>query len=217
MTELKEIWLNAPVIAVLVFGLVMAVFGAKCGFMKMVLSMLSVVIAVTVVWLFSANVKDWVIDNTSADEQVESKLREVIGSPQESFEKTLEGLHLPDAVISMIAEKTEGSSGDLPVILANYIITAAVNVLLFFLTLILLKILIHATDILTKLPVLKQLNGFLGLVLGLLEAWVILNIIFLLLTTLIQAPWGADVLSRIRKNPLTEWLYQHNFLLKTVK
>ena len=83
--------------------------------------------------------------------------------------------------------------------------------------LVLLEIVIKITDLVTKLPVIHQLNGLLGLALGLLEGWLIINIVFLVLTTLVQAKWGTEILRQISANPLTAWLYEHNFLLNTMK
>ena len=239
MTEMIANWVwNVPVIVILIAGLIMLIYGWKQGFMKMALSILSVVIAVVVVWVFTDPVVSWISKNTSVDEHIQTKVEKILEETEgeqdqeaeetkthdetevyENVQKILNKLHLPVQIQGVLAKKI-GSLKELRTELSNqltsYILKAAIGAILFFLTLILLKVLIHALNIVSHLPVLHQLNGFLGAVLALMEGWIFLNIIFLLLTTLIQAPWGKDVLMKIRENPLTDWLYQHNFLFKAV-
>ena len=215
----KWVW-NAPVIVILIFGVIMAAAGWKRGFIKMVLSTLAVVIAFAGAWLTGPPVSSFIVENTTVDEKIEEKITDKIGEAAD-LETALDSLPLPEVLKERLTESLDQAADSharsLARETAGFAVSASVCVLLFIVFLILLKVIIKVTDLITKLPVIHQLNGLLGLALGLLEAWLIINIVFLLLTTLVQAKWGTEILNQISANPLTAWLYEHNFLLTTMK
>ena len=206
-------------IAVLAFGLVMAIVGIKKGFMRMVLSTGAALIAALIVWFMTPVVKDFVKKNTQLDEKLNQKVYELLENRREgsSDESTIDGLNLP----SRLTDKIKDSGGYLLMDrwgitekIGDIIISAGAAVALFILSLILVRLLIKVTDLVNKLPVIHQLNGVLGAAAGLLEAWLILNVIFVVLTVFVRAEWANKVMLDIQNNPLTKWLYEHNFLLK---
>ena len=215
---MKWVW-NWPAIVVIVFILAMAVYGFKKGFVRMALSALSVVIAIILMFVFGGVIRDAVRNNTRIDEKITEKIEQVLEDHTEIGDKTedvIDKLHLP----ALIADKLKKSTGNLSdntnavaQKIANLIVSITVYVLLFLVILIAEAVLVKVMDLITKLPVIHQMNGLLGLVVSVLEAWAILCVIFLILTTFVQAAWGRNLLAMIRENPLTAWLYDHNFLL----
>ena len=212
------VW-NWPAVVVMIFIVVMAFVGWRKGFVKMALSALSVVLAIILMCVFGSMIRDGVKNHTNIDEKLTNKIVQIINDHTEIGDKTedvIDKLHLP----AIISDKLKDSAGNITgntrsvaAKLANMIVSIMVYVVLFIVILILEAILVKLMDLITKLPVIHQMNGLLGMVVSLLEAWVILCVIFLVLTTFVQSEWGRNLLAMIRENPLTCWLYDHNILL----
>ena len=223
MKEFFTNWVwNAPVIVILIFGVIMAVSGYKRGLIKMVLSTLAVVIAFAGALILGPPISSFIKENTKADDKIEQKIADRIEyNDGDDVETVIDRLPLPETLKNRLKEKIKDTADQHTHSVASgitgFVISASVYTALFVIFLILLKIVIKITDLVTKLPVIHQLNGLLGLALGLLEGWLIINIVFLVLTTLVQAKWGTEILRQISANPLTAWLYEHNFLLNTMK
>ena len=216
---MQWVW-NWPAIVVIIFIVAMAAVGWNKGFVKMAFSALAVVIAVILMCVFGSLIRDGVKKYTGIDEKITDKIEQVLEDHTEIGDKTddvIDKLHLP----ALIANKLKNSAGSITentravaAKIADWIVSAAVYFALFLVILVVEAILIKVLDLITKLPVIHQMNGLLGMGVSLLEAWVILCLVFLLLTTFVQTEGGRNLLAMIRENPLTLWLYDHNILLK---
>ena len=66
----------------------------------------------------------------------------------------------------------------------------------------------------TKLPVLKQADKILGLVLGLLMAVLVVDLFFIFLTGFAQFSFGRKMISMIAESEILSFLYEMNFLTR---
>lgn len=92
--------------------------------------------------------------------------------------------------------------------IAKSVISAAAYVLTFVLVFILLRIAVVALDLITHLPVLKEVNktagGVLGFLEGMLLVWVMLFAIGMFRTT----AWGMALQEQINENMFLLWISQ---------
>jgi uncharacterized membrane protein required for colicin V production len=80
----------------------------------------------------------------------------------------------------------------------------------------LISLILLPAKILAKLPVIKWVNKLLGMVIGALEVPVFLWVLFALVMLFQEhlGVLGDLVISGISKNPILDWLYYHNILVK---
>ena len=84
----------------------------------------------------------------------------------------------------------------------------------FIIIYILLLLLGRLLRLATKLPVLKQADKILGLVLGLLMAVLVVDLFFIFLTGCAQFSFGRKMISMIAESEILSFLYEMNFLTR---
>lgn len=100
--------------------------------------------------------------------------------------------------------------------LAGIIFNAIVYVIVFALIFIILRVLVFVTDIIGKLPVIKQANKIGGLVLGVVEGLMFVWLLFTVITAFGSFQWASNALSDIAGNEFLSYLYDKNLILKLV-
>lgn len=98
--------------------------------------------------------------------------------------------------------------------------TVILNVVSFIAALLLvqiaLRIAIAALDILTKAPVLSQINRAAGLLLGLLQMLFLLWIFFMVLSAVSATEAGLYLMSMVQESRLLSYLYDSNLFMRIV-
>ena len=80
-----------------------------------------------------------------------------------------------------------------------------------------LKYVCEALDILSKLPIINELNKITGLFLGFIRGVFVVWILFIIITAFGEMEWGNTVMNMIKESRLLNQLYQKNLLLKLAK
>ena len=119
-------------------------------------------------------------------------------------------------------EKAEAFVGDQLGKLENYICELLTNIILnalgFFITFIVaavgIAVLCFVLDLLSKLPVLHQINTLFGVAIGALEGLVILWIVFIVITMLGSTGFGQSCMTMISESKILSFLYDSNILSK---
>ena len=96
------------------------------------------------------------------------------------------------------------------------IINAIAFVISLILAIIGLIVLCFALNLLTKLPLLKQVNTTAGLAIGLVEGVLVVWILFVILTMFAGSEFGSKALALISENPLLNFLYKNNLVSKFI-
>lgn len=224
-------WILIAVIAIL--G-VMGFIGFKKGLIKMVFSVASTIVALLVAMLFSPVVAGMmknneaivgffdekvsaIVDFTSEEEQEDS------AGKQQSF---IDSLPLPqtfketltenNSIENYVALQVENFEEYVCRQITNVIINAIAFVVTLLLVIIGLAVLCFALNLLTKLPLLKQVNATAGLAVGVLEGLLIVWILFVILTMFAGSDFGSKALAMISENPLLDFLYKNNLVSKFI-
>ena len=229
-------------IALAIIG-VCAFVGWRVGFVKSVFSLLSTIAVIIITILVSPLVTNLLKSTDAISGTIQGKLEEVIDlsglaenmNSEEENDPTafIDGLELPesikDAIKNSLAEtmaekKSEAADfvGDKLDALETYICqrltTVILNALGFFITFLLaaagLAVLCFVLDLLSKLPVLHQINTLFGVAMGALEGLVLLWILFIVITMLGSTGFGQSCMAMISESKILSFLYDTNLLSK---
>ena len=222
---------------------VFAFIGWRVGFVKSVFSLVSTIAVIVITILVSPIVTNMLKGNESISGAIRGKLEEVIDlsgvaenlNAEEENDPLafIDGLELPESIKETIKDsltatmderKEEAADfvGDKLGALEKYICELLTNIILnalgFFLTFLVaaisLAILCFVLDLLSKLPVLHQINTLAGVAMGALEGLVILWIVFIVITMLGSTTFGQNCMTMISESKILSFLYDSDILSK---
>ena len=222
-----------------------AFLGFKVGFIKTVFSLVSTVIVIIFTMIFSPIVTNLLKNNETIINTIRSGLASVIDlSDALDFVETgmkpvavldYLDLELPYSINEMIekmlredfSRNSEVWSGYaeekiewIELQICNLLTETILNAIGFFITFLIasigVAILCFMLDIISKLPVLHQINILAGAGAGALEGLVLVWIGFIIITMLGSTPFGQEALGLITGNELLSFLYDNNILSKSI-
>ena len=232
VSALSSHWLETAV-AVYLIGMVL--YGHYRGFIRLAVSLVSLVAALLVVWAVMPYATDWIKNNTGLYESMKAGIEQTAGFTQLEGEPdepsdvgasdeglAIEGLELPEQIKRLLSEnKTAEDYGSLGAealqdyvgsYLADIMLRILVFVVLFLAIFILLRVLVFWLDLIAKLPILSGLNQIAGAVLGGLEGLVFVWIGCMILTLASGTGLGGQIMSQVDISPWLSWLYENNLL-----
>jgi uncharacterized membrane protein required for colicin V production len=221
-------WLLLVVLAILIIN---TFIGMKVGFIKTVFSLCSMIVAIVLTIWISPHVNDFIRGNEKCYNYINTKVEKVLPLIDEKADKNaqvaiIEGLALPQSIKdSLIKNNNKEVYKELAVkgfkeYVGSYLTGIVINALAFSATFIVMLILLWvvsiALDIISKLPLLKQINKTAGLMAGLLHGLVVVWIFFILLTVFSSTKLGQDAMELIGESQILGLIYNNNFLLDFV-
>lgn len=221
-------WLVLVVIAIL---LVYGILGYKMGLIKTVFSICSMIVALILTMFITPQVSNALQKNDKVVTYFSEKVEEVLKLDQldekmagVAKEEVIKDLPLPDFIKDALVENDETSvykdldvssfSQYLSHSIALTIIKALSFIATFLILLIVLRILCSVLDIISKLPVLKQINQLTGLAAGLARGLIVIWVLCVVITVFSGTEWGKDCFEMINSNTFLSLLYNNNFILK---
>lgn len=138
----------------------------------------------------------------------------------------IESLPLPESLKDMMLDynndegyKSLGVSNFQDYVI-NYIATVILNLLAFVVSVIvvniLLRIILAALNIISRIPVIRFVNHLLGLALGLVEAVFALWVFFMILSMISGTELGLTLLNMVQKSQYLSILYDSNLFMDIV-
>lgn len=104
--------------------------------------------------------------------------------------------------------------------LAHYLKCVVINCLSYIIVQVVFTvgflILIHVTKLLTEIPILHGIDKAGGVLLGMIQALVIIWTFFVLISLIGNTPLGMYAFAQINSNPALDFLYEHNLLMNTM-
>ena len=219
--------MNWLLIAVLVLVIVMAVVGLHRGFIRSVYPFVAMSVTIVLLYFLAPHLRDLLMKHTEIDERIETRIFTALGEElplvsSKPLPEQIQNLSLPKPILETLTEAVEENAGAaLDTVLhavsqrlTRTVITAMVYVGGFIIIYILLLLLGRLLRLATKLPVLKQADKILGLVLGLLMAVLVVDLFFIFLTGFAQFSFGRKMISMIAESEILSFLYEMNFLTR---
>lgn len=214
------------IIDLIVLGLIVlcVFFGYKKGLTKCIIKILSFVIALVIAFVLFKPVSNFVINNTTLDDNIRNSIVELVQDDVSETGEVKEESNLPQAMVNYINEQitntVEQTKETVVNTVADKIAIIAVNVCvalgLFIIARVALMFVSAISSLVTDLPIIKQVDKTGGIIYGLIEALLILFIIFAIISFISPMIEGSGLITAINKSILGSILYNNNLLLNII-
>ena len=217
----------ADVIVIAIIGLA-GFIGYKKGFIKTGFGFLSFFIALAITFMFYQPVMGIIKENTGFEKWLSeylynidiastSKDSESVSETTMESEEGKEYIHnLPTTIVNLLNldEVKENAKNVIVQKIVDFAVKLLAIVIVYIVARIILAVVVIVLDLIAKLPVLKQFNEVLGLVIGILLGLVRIYVIFTIITLLSSLPMAMGITTVINQSLLASFLYNNNLLLK---
>ena len=206
----------ALLIGVILFLAVMAAYGYKRGFVRIVISMLAMIVTIILASVLTIPVSGF-IKETSVGEGIRASVEEMVEGADIIDAESINNLDLPKSMLEPIAEGAESTQQAIGTYVADALTDTIINSLTFLILVIviyiILKIVIAALDVVTKLPVLNSINKGAGAVIGLVQGLLFVWVGCLVLAACSDKPWAQEAFRQINDNELLSFIYNNNMII----
>jgi len=219
--------------------------GYKKGFIVTVFTLISMFVAIIVTQTVSPIISRSLINNETVMTAVTNQIDSLSGLWQQSDvdedeqnadknkskltekdKQEISSLNLPDAFKDRLSDnemweeyKQQGIAnvkGYVTRYLAITFINSLTYMIVFAVIIVILKIIIHTLDLISKLPVLKSINKYGGLIVGVGQGVIIIWVLCIVVTVLGSTPIGITLFESINNSPVLSFIYNNNILLNTL-
>ena len=218
--------------------------GFKRGLTGSLLKIVSFILALIIAFVLFKPVSNFIIDNTNWDETLEQSIRQIFIEEtmqenniqeqnqntentqlsNEQIQENEKTQSMPDVMINYINEAVEnvGTEAKNAIVestarnVATTIINIGVLIALFLVSRIVLIFIKGLTQLITKLPVIKQFDKLVGIIYGLLEALVIIYVILTILSLVSPLISNSGIIQAIENSFIGSVMYDNNLLLKLI-
>ena len=228
--------MNILLIIVLALIIFESVRGMNRGLIKTIFAVCSFVVTLILTGIFSPVVTK----NLQSNEKVvgyfsekievilplEELLEQGVEKGKEAQKELLERLPLPESIVDSLIENNETDYYDALGVesfedyISNYIacmIISAISFVATFLVIyIALKILCFSLDLISKLPVLNQINQLCGLAAGFVHGMLLVWLGCIALTAISGSELGGKLMKMVTDSEILSYIYNHNLLLSTL-
>ena len=205
----------AIIFDIIILGIIAlcTLIGYKQGLVKSAIKILSFFIAIAVALVLYKPVTNLIINNTPMDDNIKNTIIEKI--KPDGIEKD-EEIKVEDSnVLSIIGNATSTTIETIADAFTIKIIETVTLLLIYVFVKIALKFVSALTDLITKLPLLKQANKAGGIIYGILKG-VILVYTLLAVIYLITPLLNNNISENINKSIITKFLYNNNIILEMI-
>ncbi len=227
--------LSWPGLIVLAAALLFFVIGYLRGFIKEIISVVFIFLAIAIVAFINPHVNRFIKENTPVYSSIEKTctnyITEQIGQAGDKAALSvnqqmgiLKDLSLPDVVKNLIQknntaeiyEKLEVSTFAeyISAYLANLITNCISFLVSFILVTLLLRTASFILNIFARLPVINGVNRLLGGLLGVGKLLIFIWIAMIAATILCKTEPGKMLLDMINADKILSWIYQNNLIAK---
>lgn len=218
--------------------------GFKRGLTGSLLKIVSFILALIIAFVLFKPVSNFIIDNTNWDETLEQSIRQIFIEEtmqenniqeqnkntentqlsNEQIQENEKTQSMPDVMINYINEAVEnvGTEAKNAIVestarnVATTIINIGVLIALFLVSRIVLIFIKGLTQLITKLPVIKQFDKLGGIIYGLLEALIIIYVILTILSLVSPLISNSGIIQAIENSFIGSIMYDNNLLLKLI-
>lgn len=191
-------------IIILIIILITTFIGYKKGLIKVAFGLLSFIIALIISLLLYKPIADFITNNTPLPEKIESHIENRISdSSQEETDNFVSNYYknIKNASVSLISHN-----------ITNSIINVSSVLIVFILSRIILFFIRFSGDIIAKLPLIKQFNHIGGFLYGILAGFIIIYIIFTIITILAPIFDLNNIIKLINNSIIGSIMYNNNII-----
>lgn len=189
--------------------------GYRAGIVRMVLYIVTLVLTIVLAGLLLRPVSLLVKENTSLYQNIETSVEEVINEHEIADIESIKQLPFPEYMLDGISTDVM-IAGDFrhvaAVGLAGQIFNAIIYICLNFVIYIIIRIIVGTFDIVTRLPVIKEVNKLAGFAVGLIEGIILVWLLCLVLQACGSEVWAQKIFVQINDNSFLSWIYNNNLV-----
>ena len=202
------------------------ILGYHKGLTGSLLKIVSFVLALVIAFVLFKPISNLIIDKTTWDDSLEQGIRDTFltnnATKQETENK--EEQNMPNVMVDYINKAVEDAGNQAKETIVDMaarnvavtIINAGVWIALFIIARIILIFIKGLTDLITKLPVIKQFDKLGGIIYGMIEAVLIIYGILAVLSFISPVIDNVGIIAAIQKSYIGSMLYNNNLLLKLI-
>ena len=225
---------NFLFIAIVSLIIYMTVRGYRRGFLRIVVSFIGTIVIIIAAREAAPYVTDYLYNNTDAYEKIELGIEEMFKDANEKYDnsipenqiKTIDSYNVPDSLKNnLIINNTAEMYKTLVVdvfedyvsrYLANTAIKAAGFVLAFIVLIIAFRLLLTVVNIISRIPIIRGINQFIGGCLGFVESLIIVWVFFFVAVMFIGNESGSYIFRMIADSEFLTLLFNTNILLDII-
>ncbi len=226
--------INILLVAVVAILAISAVNGYRKGFLRIAISLFTIILVICVVTVISPYVSNYLTNHTKVYDHLKQKVVEVFADNNAQYDntieenqiKTIESYDLPEIITSCLISnnKTEVYQALMVSLfeeyVAGYLAKMIINAISFigcFLMLwIFIWFVIFSADIIARIPIIKGFNKFLGLLAGLAKGLLIIWVGFFVAIIFFGNTIGSQMLASINSSVILTILFNNNLLAKFI-
>lgn len=225
--------MNALVIIVIAILILNAYLGMRAGFIKTVFSIFSMIVALILTLVLSPYLSKTLQQNEKLVTYLSEKSAEVLNLDeiddkisQKVEDNFIQKLPLPDSIKETLQKNNNADTYDTLGVkgfkdyvshaVASIMINAISFVISFVVLIILLRVLCTVLNIISKLPILHQINKLVGLLAGGIHGLIIVWLLFILLTVFGGTKIGQECFTMMNESSFLSALYNNNLILHFV-
>lgn len=194
--------------------------GYRRGLTGCIIKILSFFIALVISFILYNPVANIVIENTQIDENLKTSIVQVFQDNETEEEETETDSPIMEYISEEVEKATEDKKNEIVNSTAEKlsinIIKISTFIILFIISRILLIFVRVLTNIITKLPLIKQCDKIGGILYGILEGFIIIFVAFALITFISTMINQYALLEIINKSYIGSTLCNNNILIKLI-
>lgn len=194
--------------------------GYRRGLTGCLIKIFSFFIALIVAAILFKPVSSIVINNTKIDENIQTSIVEVFEKDEEEVKENENASPIMEYISDEIEKSTEEKKNEIVNTSARKLSVNIVNVLTFIVLFIgvrIVLIFVHAlTNLITKLPLIKQCDKIGGILYGILHGFIVVFIVLALITFISTIINNYTLLEMINKSIVGNMLNNNNLLLNLI-
>ena len=191
-------------LGILLIIFISTIIGYKVGFIKVAFRLLSFILALVIALVLYKPISNLIIDHTSIPHKIETQISSRLSSEDKSS---------TDNIVSNYYNNVKNYSTN---VMAHNISITIVNIssvlLVFIITRFLLFFLKFSTDLIAKLPLIKQFNHIGGFIYGIIAGFFIVYFIFTVITLLAPLIVFSKILNIINSSIIGNIMYNNNII-----
>lgn len=230
--------INAFLIIVALILIGCTVLGGIKGFVHTIFTMFSLFIIIMLTGVLSPYVADYINGHTDVPKSIHSKveekinLKEKISSDSSANRNDLiDKMDIPEQLKGIIKEKsqaagdafsatTEAASEKLVTGIYDRITDLIVSAIAYLFTFAVVGVIVLIAgillDIVSKLPGIKQANAILGVIVGFVQGYLAVSVVYIAAVAFAATELGASVISQVAESEILTWFYNHNIVVDIV-
>lgn len=215
--------MNWMLVIVLVIIILNALTGLKVGLTKILFSLFSFIIAMAISIWISPVVNNMLKNNEKFYEKTKQKMEAILFEGLENtdgIDELIGELPLPKSIKESLIKNKSQKETNAKSYIAAHVTDIALKAMSFIISFVVvfigLWVISIALNIISKLPILNQINKLAGLLVGGLQGLVVVWIIFTIVTMFSGTELGSTAFKQIESSSILSFLYDKNILTNVV-